>query len=180
MEQSKFYQIKNVTEHEYTLVGCDGDVITRPIRDVDKSASAFIIQDAKDGDVLQLGDVTAIFQEYVGNAHCMCYCSVCDGEFVIPSQDDADNIYGCHNALPATKEQCDLLFQKMKEEGYEWDAEKKELKKIKKKTAEWSEEDEQIILSIEQVMNCASLLNIVPEKIDKIKSWLKSLKERLT
>lgn len=33
---------------------------------------------------------------------------------------------------PATKEQRDLLFQKMKEGGYEWDAEKKELKKIEK------------------------------------------------
>ena len=31
---------------------------------------------------------------------------------------------------PATKEQCDLLFQKMKEAGYEWDADKKEPKKI--------------------------------------------------
>lgn len=43
-------------------------------------------------------------------------------------------------------------------------------------SAEWSEEDKQIILSIEQVMHCASLLNIVPEKIDNIKSWLKSLR----
>lgn len=43
-------------------------------------------------------------------------------------------------------------------------------------SAEWSEKDEQMILSIEQVMNCASLLNIVPEKIDNIKSWLKSLR----
>lgn len=44
--------------------------------------------------------------------------------------------------------------------------------------AKWSEEDEQMILSIEQVMNCASLLNIVPEKIDNIKSWLKSLRPK--
>ena len=43
----------------------------------------------------------------------------------------------------------------------------------------WSEEDEQIALSIEQVMNCASLLNIVPEKVDKIRTWLKSLKQRI-
>lgn len=43
----------------------------------------------------------------------------------------------------------------------------------------WSEEDEQITLSIEQVMNCASLLNIVPEKTDKIRTWLKSLKQRI-
>ena len=42
----------------------------------------------------------------------------------------------CHfgptsDVAPATKEQRDLLFQKMKEAGYEWDAEKKELRKIK-------------------------------------------------
>jgi hypothetical protein len=43
----------------------------------------------------------------------------------------------------------------------------------------WSEEDEKIALSIEQVINCASLLNIVPEKVDKIRTWLKSLKERI-
>ena len=30
---------------------------------------------------------------------------------------------------PATKEQCDLLFAKMKEAGYEWDNDKKELMK---------------------------------------------------
>ena len=44
---------------------------------------------------------------------------------------------------------------------------------------EWSEEDEKIALSIEQVMNCASLLNIVPQKIDKVRTWLKSIKERI-
>lgn len=43
-------------------------------------------------------------------------------------------------------------------------------------SAKWSEEDKQMILCIEQIMNCASLLNIVPEKIDNIKSWLKSLR----
>lgn len=35
---------------------------------------------------------------------------------------------------PATKEQQDTLFAKMKEAGYEWDSEKKELKKIEVKT----------------------------------------------
>ena len=36
------------------------------------------------------------------------------------------------DVVPATKEQCDLLFHKMEESGYEWDADKKELKKIPK------------------------------------------------
>ena len=35
---------------------------------------------------------------------------------------------------PATKGQRDTLFAKMKEAGYEWDAEKKEVKKIDVKT----------------------------------------------
>ena len=44
----------------------------------------------------------------------------------------------------------------------------------------WSEEDEKMVLGIEQVMTCASFLNIVPDKIEKIKDWLKFLKERYT
>lgn len=52
------------------------------------------------------------------------------------------------------------------------------MKKVKQNLS-WSEEDEQITLSIEQVMNCASLLNLVPEKIDKIRTWLKHLKDRV-
>ena len=35
-----------------------------------------------------------------------------------------------HNIKPATTEQRDLLFQKMREAGYKWDAERKELEKI--------------------------------------------------
>lgn len=37
-----------------------------------------------------------------------------------------DNMH-FNEVYPATKEQRDLLFQKMKEVGYEWDSEKKEL-----------------------------------------------------
>ena len=34
---------------------------------------------------------------------------------------------------PATKEQRDLFFKKMHEAGFEWDAERKQLKKLIKK-----------------------------------------------
>lgn len=43
----------------------------------------------------------------------------------------------------------------------------------------WSDEDELIVLSIEQVIKAASLLNIVPEKLDKIDKWLKSIRYRV-
>lgn len=137
MEQSKFYQIKNVTEHEYNLVGCDGSVITRPIRDIDKSASVFTIQDAKDGDVLctyECDEPKIVFilkgtpkKHYALSYHC--YYNIMYPHFA------PDSEKGClapndEDVKPATKEQRDILFAKMKEAGYEWDAEKKELKKI--------------------------------------------------
>ena len=137
MEQSKFYQIKNITEQEYTLVGYDGSVITRPIQDVDRLASAFTIQDAKEGDVL------SFYSEYKGNE--MVQIGIIEkylGKYGGCSNTFTFKIYigvnwdnnlqmgkyiGCSDIHPATKEQRDFLFQKIKEAGYEWDADKKEL-----------------------------------------------------
>jgi hypothetical protein len=87
------------------------------------------IEDAKDGDVLFMDN---------GSANCI---------FIYKSFNNGIiNKYGSYNnfgfegehylvlndgyAIPATKEQRELLFQKMKEDGYMWDYEKKELKKI--------------------------------------------------
>ena len=90
-----------------------------------------ITKDAKDGDVLCLGSVIAIFKKYIGQNGCICYCSFCDnGGFEIPIENGEDNVYGCTNTTPATKEQRDLLFTKMKEKGYEWNKDKKELIKL--------------------------------------------------
>ena len=100
-----------------------------PMKLTEKNYHLWSINDAKPGDVLQLGLVTAIFEKFIGNGCCTCYCSVWNGEFEIPRQDSS---YGCHNATPATKEQRDLLFSKMKEAGYEWDAEKLEPIKVPK------------------------------------------------
>ena len=146
MEQSKFYQIKNITEQEYTLVGCDGSVITRPIQDVDKSASAFTIQDAKAGDVLcdcceeydnPLIFILKKFERVnfglVRPSDYSSYCFLTAGDRQIFKE---GRYHHKHNITPATKEQRDLLFQKMKEAGYEWDADKKELKKIEQNPAD--------------------------------------------
>lgn len=47
------------------------------------------------------------------------------------------------------------------------------------KKNEWSNEDEMIVLSIKQIVTCASFLNIVPETLDRIDKWLESLKQRI-
>ena len=137
MEQNKFYQIKNITEKEYTLVGCDGSVITRSIQDVDRLASAFTIEDVKDGDVL------SFYSEYKGNK--MFQIGIIE-KYVGKLMDsyntfktyvgmDWDNnlqigrYMGCDDIQPATKEQRDALMKAMNDAEYEWDIEKKELKK---------------------------------------------------
>ena len=95
------------------------------------------IQDAKDGDALVAPPVNGseqifIFKEikdrkYVKNA-VEYYCRVFNNEFCVNERGfmgQSDDYF-----TPATKEQRELLFKKMEEAGYEWDAEKKELKNI--------------------------------------------------
>ena len=93
------------------------------------------IQDAKDGDVLFTSSTasheTFVFKGIDENGNAKCY-------FAYDSEDGFREgtyhfIGSATNCKPATKEWRDLLFQKMKGAGYEWNAEKKELKKINDK-----------------------------------------------
>lgn len=191
------------TSYLYRLINQYGKVEVADFEVVDKKARLWTIQDAKDGDVLQLGKVTAIFKKYIGNELCRCYCSVYDGEFEIPSQDGDDNSYGCYNTTPATKEQCDTLFAKMRESGYKWDAEKKELKEIEDKplvidegkaemdrnftemmlkdytnqNPAWSEVDELTGNTLVNLVKYGSCID--KEEKYGLLDWLKSLKDRV-
>lgn len=84
------------------------------------------IQDAKDGDVLYSPclNLLWIFKSR-DTVYCGCNLNYNDGAFFGEGYFERPT-----NAIPTTKEQCDILFAKMKEAGYEWDAEKKELIKI--------------------------------------------------
>ena len=99
------------------------------------------IQDANDGDVLSIRN-PFIFRGFGDKRHPnspTAYCGInSSGTFILSWENDW---WTADDAHPATKEQHDILFQKMKEAGYEWDAEKKELKKISAQSS-WSEEDE--------------------------------------
>ena len=131
MEQNKFYEIRNMTKHEYTLAGCDGSVITCPIQEIDKLASIFTIQDAKDGDVLASeGCEYLLFKAFSntdGKIKLYCWYNGQTNNFHVST-----DVQLRQEAIiiPATKEQRNLLFHKMHEAGYEWDADRKELRKI--------------------------------------------------
>ena len=92
---------------------------------IDKHYHLWTIQDAKDGDVLFSPSHNLLWLHKDEKV-----CHVCinlnyndslsiESDFVTPS-----------DVSPATKERRDLLFSKMKEYGFEWDAVKKELYNI--------------------------------------------------
>jgi len=146
------------------------------------NAHLWTIQDAKDGDVLATLDYILIFKEFLKNDGGISYCHYDFGagnpQFIW--SEDKNWYFGKEAIVyPATKEQRDLLFQKMKEAGYEWDAEKKEVKKIEENFF-WSEDDENIRQWIISDINKLHYLKKKSSIIaNKEINWLKSLKDRV-
>lgn len=75
-----------------------------------------ITKDAKDGDVLAAHECLVLFKEIDGlNIRCHCtYHFMNNPSFYVDTLQNKDAFH------PATKEQRDILFSKMKEEGYVW------------------------------------------------------------
>lgn len=85
------------------------------------------IQDAKDGDILATWGGAFIYNGNNGGGSCPgCYCEINTlGRF----KTGTEHHWTGKKVYPATKEQRDTLFAKMKEAGYEYDVEKKVLRK---------------------------------------------------
>lgn len=102
---------------------------------VDENGRLWTIQGARDGDVVTTGFFVFIFRsiDYTNGVHYYCHCGTNGEEFDIALPESKMGIAGCENIYfhPATQKERDLLFDKMKEAGYQWDSEKKELRKIK-------------------------------------------------
>ncbi len=94
---------------------------------VDKKARLWTIQDAKDGDVLNSTRVqaTIIFKGFAEDGkHINAYCALQSGIFI------HQEILWDRDFEPASENWKNAIFDAMKEAGYEWDAENRELKKI--------------------------------------------------
>ena len=120
------YQIVKIEDEWY--ITDEGDKVCFSV--IHQGYHLWTIQDAKDGDVLA-NKYGAIFinagsDESRVTLDSYCYISI-QGEFHIEEHKTGSWFYK-NDIKPATKEQRDLLFQKMKESGYEWNDEKKELK----------------------------------------------------
>ena len=110
---------------------------------LDKQYRPWTIQDAKAGDLLADDYGIYIFDRFFEYDEKSFYC--------MGAYQHSQKVYENEHMLcsievhPATKEQRDLLFQKMKEAGYEWDADKKEAKKIEQNPqSTWKPSDGQM------------------------------------
>ncbi len=165
--------IKEIVKGFYRTISKDG-INNSYDWDIDKVARLWNIQDAKEGDVLASkdGDDILIFRNFKDNVSFSSYYNIAR---------KVQHYWLKNSFIPATKEQCELLFSKIYEAGYELDAAQEELKKIEQSPA-WSEDDEPIISKIKNVLNAqecrdgATGIKMNPYK-DAL-DWLKHLKDR--
>ena len=155
----------------------NGDI--RPIKMINNNHNIrlWTIQDAKDGDVLASKDIVFIFKHIDKTVPNLCksYCEVIGNSGLGLGFDFSIN--GVH---PATKEQRDLLFSKMKEAGYEWDAENKVLREIERRTTS-GEENERIrkaLVKYLEVLDDEEIRYGVSFK--EMRSWLEKQREQTT
>ena len=178
--QDKCYKV-NYNGCGYELIDQNGLRTSLEYGTVDKSASAFTIQDAKNGDVLASNSSTFLFsQEYMGGKP-EAHCGIMNGFFIAKPE-------GCwtnEKIYPATKEQRDTLMKAIADAGYTFDFDKKDLKKIEQNPA-WSEEDE---IRLKHILHLLDVkddkryilrfgLNSL-QKLEKDIAWLRFLKDRV-
>ena len=127
------WKIVEVKPLDYILQSQGGNIVDDTISHVDEQFHSFTIEDAKEGDVLAYvtdeGDLwimiyRPLYEPYEGHVHY--HALLVNDNFSVKGT----CCISVNNLKPATKKQFDTLFAKMKEAGYEWDAEKKEPKKI--------------------------------------------------
>lgn len=146
----KFAQITNIDEEKYWFES--GTWLKK------KEIRFWSINDAKAGDILvSKTNKPFIYNGSFDDDSVSAYCGLnLLNEFMTtyPPYFWTEN----KDVRPATREQCDTLFEKMKEAGYTLDSEKKELNKITKfKVGDWvvepREDDPNILWHIDRIID---------------------------
>ena len=123
------------------------------------TARLWTIQDAKDGDVLCCeSGWTCIFKALHSAISFSSYCFMDKTGWFCETGSESHTLkkefLEAYNGdiYPATKEQRDTLLKSMADAGYTFDFEKKELKKIEQKPAEWKQENVEELSDFENAM----------------------------
>ena len=120
------YQVEKKENYEYTLRHIFGGSLCLSFSD-ENLIREWTIHDAKDGDILATSVGAFIYNgNNGGGSYPGSYCGINTlGNFKM----GVEHHWTWKKVYPATKEQRDALMKAMNDAGYEWDTEKKELKK---------------------------------------------------
>lgn len=119
----------NLSGTKYTLRCIDGRHERMSVEYVDKCWHLWTIKNAKDGDVLVASDGSVLLFKEVADCGCKLYSAFTKDSEIHVNEDLELFWQTACDVRPSTKEQRDRFFEKMKEAGYKWDDEKKELNK---------------------------------------------------
>ena len=112
----------------YEVIFADGEHRVYDTNILDKEGHLWTIADAKDGDVLVASDGSIFIFAGVIDYACKYYVALTAYNGVSINKEVEFGYWELANHVhPATKEQCDHLFKRMEENGYEWNNEKKEV-----------------------------------------------------
>lgn len=129
-EYNNVAKVLEINNEQYRLDYCD-TIGTICVELIDNDYHLWTIQEAKGGDVLVNGLNIFIFS-HLSDTRAMGYCHVNLDDKKFYDDRGKKECFGTIDAVftPATKEQRAYLFSTMFEDGYEWDADKKELFKL--------------------------------------------------
>lgn len=121
------YKIIEVCASWYEVISYNDGIQYSISFDMEKDCHLWTVKDAKNGDILALNDHILMikwikFNNPINQSEIHCWCHLINGKFnTIEYQAAVDGLH------PATKEQCNFLFQKMEEAGYKYDTARKKL-----------------------------------------------------
>ena len=157
------YKVEKIENYEYTLRHILGGSMPLSFSG-EGLIRKWTIEDAKDGDVLACNEEVLLFKSYLAQEHISLYCWYNGQTNNFHSEEVIDILLTTRNKIhPATNEQRDLLFTKMKEAGYRWDFNKKELIKIEDESENYKQQ----------------IMSEINESVQKYIDWLRSLKKRI-
>ena len=131
---NSIYQISEIKDSYYMLTHTHGGSMPLSFSQ-EELLRPWTITDAKDGDVLMCeSGWTCIFKDSdLFNEMFSSYCFMTSCLNFVPYSSECHTLDSRINGklTPATEQQRNLFFKKMKKAGYQWDVDKKELRKIK-------------------------------------------------
>ena len=146
-------------------------------RDLEDKIHLWTIEDAKPGDLLDANGTPFIYKKHDGDSLYF-YCGIDLADKFVESEDGEFWSLN-YKVCPLTKEQKDIFFLKMKKSGFEWDEEKKELKKLEKQNEQkliWDKFDD---LMLKDTIECLKNSEWAGNYKSHLIYWLKSIKDRI-